>query len=66
MLLLPCYLWNDNWTWTNVVYLWIQEEPRGEYNNNQGAQTEHWWQVGVSHLNSLVKSEISILCYFGI
>jgi hypothetical protein len=52
LLLLHCYLRNGNRSWTNVVYLWIQEEPHGEYNNNKGTQIEHWSQVGVPHLYS--------------
>jgi hypothetical protein len=52
LLLMPCYLQNGNWTWTNVVYLWIQEEPQREYNNNKGPQIEHRWKVGVPCLHS--------------
>jgi hypothetical protein len=52
LLLLHCYLRNGNRSWTNVVYLWIQEKPHREYNNNNGTQIEHWWQVGVPHLYS--------------
>jgi len=43
LLLLPCYLQNENRPWTNVVYLWIQEEPQGDYSNNKGMQIEHRW-----------------------